>query len=146
VRFLLDTQAIIWFNLEEPRLSEFAFSHIADSENLIFVSPASYWEMAIKIAKGTLKIEVPYDEFWMVGMQKVGLEVLHIQVHHTSRLLEMPQHHKDPFDRLLVAQSLADSLPIISCDSKLDAYGIQRIWRRLSYNGSASTGVPTASS
>ena len=128
MRILLDTQAIIWFNLEDPRLSDSAFGHITNEENQIYVSPASYWEMAIKISKGTLKIAVPYDEFWTAGTENVGIQVHHIQVHHTSRLIDMPYHHKDPFDRLLVAQSLADGLPIISCDSILDAYGVDRIW------------------
>jgi PIN domain nuclease of toxin-antitoxin system len=128
VKFLLDTQAIIWFNLEDPRLSDVALGRISEDENQIYVSPASYWEMAIKISKGTLKIAVPYDEFWPAGIQNVGLEVLHIDIRHTSQLIDMPFHHKDPFDRLLVAQSLTDGLPIISCDSILDAYGVQRIW------------------
>jgi PIN domain nuclease of toxin-antitoxin system len=97
-------------------------------KNVILVSPASYWEMAIKMAKGTLKIEVPYDEFWIAGIQNVGLEVLPIQIHHTGRLIDMPHHHKDPFDRLLVAQALAEDLAIVSCDPALDAYGVTRMW------------------
>jgi PIN domain nuclease of toxin-antitoxin system len=128
VRFLLDTQAIIWFNLDDPKLSDLARSNILESENLILVSPASYWEMAIKIGHGKLVIGVPYDEFWQVGIENNGFEIHHIQIRHTSRLIGMPFKHKDPFDRLLVGQSLADGIPIISCDPIFDAYGVERIW------------------
>ncbi len=128
MKYLLDTQAIIFFNLDDARLSGLARASITESGNSLLVSPASYWEMAIKISQGKLKIAVPYEEFWYLGNNASGFEIHPIEIRHTSHLIQMPFHHKDPFDRLLVAQSLVDDIPIISNDVVLDAYGVQRVW------------------
>jgi PIN domain nuclease of toxin-antitoxin system len=128
VRILLDTQAIIWFNLEDSRLSEAARAVILDTNNSVLISPASYWEIAIKISRGKFKIEIPFEELWKIGTEGNGLAIHHIQIHHASQLIELPFHHSDPFDRLLISQSLADNIPIVSSDSVLDSYGINRIW------------------
>jgi PIN domain nuclease of toxin-antitoxin system len=125
---LLDTHSFIWFNLGDPRLSRVARDVIEDSGNLVRISPASYWEIAIKISKGKLTLVAPYQLFWQKGIDDNEFEILPIELRHTSQLVSMPFHHKDPFDRLLVAQALAEQIPLISGDAKLDAYGIQRIW------------------
>jgi PIN domain nuclease of toxin-antitoxin system len=128
VRILLDTQAIIWFNLEDSRLSDVARAMIQDVDNSVLISPASYWEIAIKISRGKLKIEISYEELWEIGTENNGFGIHHIQIYHTSQLIRLPFHHSDPFDRLLISQSLADDIPIVSSDSILDSYGIKRIW------------------
>lgn len=128
MRYLLDTQAIVFFNLDDARLSDLARSEIVEPKNSLLISPANYWEMAIKISRGKLKIAVPYEEFWHRGIVANSFEIHPIEIRHTNHLIQLPFHHKDPFDRLLVAQSLIDDIPIISNDVALDAYGVNRVW------------------
>ena len=125
---LLDTHAFLWFVLNDPHLSGAARMAIEDPATKILISPASFWEIAIKMSSGKYKLIRSYDEFWRKGMLDNDINVLPIELHHTSRLLSMPLHHKDPFDRLLIAQALAEQLPLVSNDAALDAYGIVRIW------------------
>lgn len=124
----LDTQAFIWFNLDDPTLSAVARAHIEDPANQILISPVSYWEIAIKISIGKFHLAGAYDVFWQSGIVDDGFAILPIEVRHTSLLITMPYHHKDPFDRLLVAQALSERVPLISSDVQLDAYGVTRIW------------------
>jgi PIN domain nuclease of toxin-antitoxin system len=128
MKFLLDTQAFLWFVLNDPALSQIACNLIIDPLNEILLSPASYWEIAIKVSIG--KYQVPGNfEAWMQHQIQVNqLEILPIKVAHTAALVTLPFHHKDPFDRLLVAQALTENIPIISVDAVLDNYAISRYW------------------
>ena len=128
MRLLLDTHALLWFALTDPQLSGTATSLIMDSANQMLVSPASYWEIAIKISVKKYALSRPYEVFMQEAIDKNGFGYLHIEPRHTARLTTMPFHHKDPFDRLLVAQAMAEGIPIISNDTALDAYGITRFW------------------
>ena len=128
MKVLLDTHTFIWFNLNDPRLTDRARRIIEDATNQVLISPASYWEIAIKISNNRFAINVSYEVFWQSGIDDRGFEILPIELRHTSQLLSRPFHHKDPFDRLLVAQALAEQIPLISNDSTLDTYGIERIW------------------
>ena len=128
MKVLLDTHTFIWFNLNDPRLTDRARRIIEDATNQVLISPASYWEIAIKISNNRFAINVSYEVFWQSGIDDRGFEILPIELRHTSQLLSMPFHHKDPFDCLLVAQALAEQIPLISNDSTLDTYGIERIW------------------
>lgn len=125
---LLDTQAFLWFVLNDSRLSAAATNAIASTANKVLVSPASYWELAIKIAIGKYSLNEPYESFIEDQLATNGFQILEIEPRHTARLLEMPFHHRDPFDRLLVAQAMAEQIPLVSSDSQLDQYGIQRLW------------------
>ena len=125
---LLDTHAFLWFVLGDANLPLQARLVIEDSANLVLLSPASYWEIAIKVSAGKYRLNRPYEEFWRKGMQENPIGLLPVELRHTTKLLSLPFHHKDPFDRLLVAQALAEQIPLISGDPTLDAYGIQRVW------------------
>ena len=126
---LLDTHAFVWFNVNSERFSRHARELIEDSRvNRVFISPASYWEIAIKMSVGKFATATPYAEFWSRGIAAAGFEILPIELRHTSRLIDLPFHHKDPFDRLLVTQALPDGLPIVSDDAASDAYGVERVW------------------
>jgi len=92
------------------------------------ISPASYWEIAIKVSLEKWQLNRPYEDFINIGLKQYGFLILPILPDHTARLIRMPFHHKDPFDRLLIAQALAEEIPIISADKKFDAYRIKRIW------------------
>jgi PIN domain nuclease of toxin-antitoxin system len=114
MKFLLDTQAFLWFVLNDRALSKVACDLIVDPLNDILLSPASYWEIAIKISIG--KYQIPGNfETWMEHQIQVNeLEILPIKVAHVAVIVALPFHHKDPFARLLVAQALTENIPLIS--------------------------------
>ena len=128
MRLLLDTHVLLWFYLDDPQLNATARSFILEASHSKFVSPASYWEIAIKIGKKKYALSKPFEEAMQEAIQLNGFSILHIEPRHTALLTTMPPHHNDPFDRLLVAQALSEDIPIVSADSQLDAYGVNRLW------------------
>ena len=128
MRLLLDTHAMYWYIEGDPKLSSTAQTLIQDASNEILISPASYWEIAIKVSIGKWTLNRPYEEFVDLGLKRYGFQVLSILPIHTAKLIGLAFHHKDPFDRLLVAQALAEGIPIVSADLQLDPYGVQRLW------------------
>ena len=133
MRILLDTHTLIWFFAGDSKLSTTARILIEDEDNNKLVSIASIWEMAIKESKGKeskglLNLSVPFEDYIR---QKISLEdfnLLDINLYHLNAIVTIPFHHKDPFDRLLIAQSMVEGIPILSKDSAFDAYSINRIW------------------
>jgi len=125
---LLDTHTFLWFVLDDARLSAPAKMLIEDPANAVFISPASFWEIAIKVRLGKLELRCSYDDFMDRGIFGNDFAILPIEPKHTSLLTTLPLHHRDPFDRLLVAQASIENVPIVSADALLDAYGVQRIW------------------
>ena len=125
---LLDTHAFIWFVLDDPKLSGTAKTLIEDPSTDVLVSPASYWEIAIKVRQKRLDLLAPYADFMHRGLVGNDFDVLHIEPRHCEHTILLPLHHKDPFDRLLAAQALVEGLPIVSVDVKFDQYGVQRVW------------------
>jgi PIN domain nuclease of toxin-antitoxin system len=99
-----------------------------DPGNEKWVSPASYWEIAIKISTGKYALAGPYEDFWQNAIDANGFLYLHILPRHTTLLTAMPYHHRDPFDRLLIAQALAEGMTMVCCDPVFDAYGVSRVW------------------
>jgi PIN domain nuclease of toxin-antitoxin system len=128
MRLLLDTQAFLWFVLGDPRLVQTALDRILDPAWGKLVSPASYWEIAIKISLGKYTLNEAYDAFMQRGIFGNGFSILPIEPKHTAALTALPFHHRDPFDRLLVAQAMVEQIPILSADTALDTYGITRLW------------------
>jgi PIN domain nuclease of toxin-antitoxin system len=128
MKVLVDTHAWIWFAIGDSNLSAAARSIIEDPNNEKLISPASYWEIAIKISIGKFATSKPYDQFVQHAITGQGFSILPILPSHTLALISLPFHHRDPFDRLLVAQSLVEQIPLVSIDAKLDAYSIQRLW------------------
>jgi PIN domain nuclease of toxin-antitoxin system len=94
----------------------------------MLVSPASYWEIAIKISVGKYSLAVPYEDFFRGAIDDNGFRLLPIEPRHTAALTTLPYHHKDPFDRLLIAQAMVEGVPLVSADSAFDAYGVTRLW------------------
>lgn len=128
MRALLDTHAFLWFLLDDPRLGAAARRLIEDPSNQILVSPATLWEIAIKIGLGKYVLPEPYESFVDSQLALNGFDILPILPRHTARLTDMPFHHRDPFDRLLVAQALAEGIALVSIDPRLEEYGIGRVW------------------
>ena len=128
MNLLLDTHAWLWFVLGDPQLSNGARNHILDPANVKFVSPASYWEISIKISLGKHALNAPYPQFMRRVITGNGFRFLHISFHHTERVSVLPFHHRDLFDRLLIAQALVEGMSIISNDGNFAPYGVDMIW------------------
>lgn len=123
--FLIDTHAALWFLIDDPQLSAPAKATMQSPSHVLLVSAVSTWEIAVKQRLG--KLEAPDDLPAVLRAQ--GFDYLSITTEHAWHVTELPRvDHKDPFDRLLVAQALAEELPIISADTQLDQYGIHRHW------------------
>jgi PIN domain nuclease of toxin-antitoxin system len=128
MRLLLDTHTFLWYVLNDARLSTTARAAIDDPANDVLVSPATYWEIAIKVSINKYVLAVPYEDFMRQGIEGNAFEILPIEPRHTAALVAMPHHHRDPFDRLLIAQALVEGIPIVSTDPQFDQYGVNRLW------------------
>lgn len=128
MRLLVDTHAFLWFAWGDPQLSRPARDWIEDEANQIFLSAASVWEIGTKISVGKLTLTTPLDQFLIEHLDGDEFEVLPIERRHAVHSAVLPLHHRDPFDRMLVAQSLIEAMPLVSADPALDAYGISRRW------------------
>ena len=128
MRVLLDTHTLFWFIDGDEKLSNTAAAVIGEPTNSIFFSPASYWEMAIKISLGKWQLNQPYADFIDIALVDYSIEILNISPGHTAELLNLPFHHRDPFDRLFIAQAMAEGIEIISADPQFDKYTVKRTW------------------
>lgn len=128
MRILLDTHSFLWFSTDNEKLSAAAKNLIEDPGNEIFLSVVVGWEIAIKASLGKLSLAQPVDVILNRALQSSRWKLLGIEVRHLGVLSTLPFHHRDPFDRLLVAQSMVDDLPFVSNDVKLDDYGVSRQW------------------
>jgi PIN domain nuclease of toxin-antitoxin system len=128
MQVLLDTHALLWFLLDDPNLSTTARAVISDPQTTVRVSPATYWEIAIKISLGKYALPEPYGVFMERELASNDFGILPILPRHTAILTDLSFHHRDPFDRLLIAQSLAEQIPLVSRDTAFDSYGVTRIW------------------
>jgi PIN domain nuclease of toxin-antitoxin system len=128
VNLLLDTHTLLWFLRDDPSLSEPAKAMIVDPANHKFVSVASCWEIAIKSTRNKLGLSEPSGVLLARELPRNGFDLLTIQLSHVGQVELLPEHHKDPFDRLLVAQSLLEGMPLVSTDVQLDPYGVTRLW------------------
>jgi PIN domain nuclease of toxin-antitoxin system len=127
MRILLDTQALAWRFSEPGKLSKRAVSIITNAENAVLVSAASAWELAIKVNLGKMDAMVLVSDLGH-RLDREGLTELPITVPQATRAGLLPLHHRDPFDRLLVAQAQDLGVPILSADELLDGYDIKRVW------------------
>lgn len=128
MKALLDTHSFLWFLGGSSKLSPKARSMIADLENSVLVSTASLWEVAIKVSIGKLSLARPFVEFIPEQLAHQQIAVLSVELAHLAMVAELPLHHRDPFDRLIIAQAITEALPVISVDEAFDAYLVQRLW------------------
>lgn len=124
---LLDSHTLLWWLENDGRLSDSAREVIEDPANQVLVSAASLWELAIKHHSGKLKAPNLIKDF-QKELDEEGFVELPIMAKHAIRAALLPAHHRDPFDRVLIAQSELENAPLVSRDAKFDEYGIQRIW------------------
>jgi len=118
VKLLLDTQVYLWFLAGSARLSRKGRDHIANADT-VFVSAASIWEAAIKIGVGKLRA---HPDDLVAGIEASGFSELSVNVRHAAVVASLPGHHRDPFDRILVAQAIADTMRLLSADKVLAPY------------------------
>ncbi len=128
MKLLLDTHAVLWFWWNDPKLSRTALSAICDPANQKFVGWATPWEVSMKVSQKKLDVGGSPGVVFHQHMLRNNFEWLEYREEHFDLLAALPFHHKDPFDRMLIAQALVEGIPLISCDVQFDAYGITRIW------------------
>ncbi len=128
MRLLLDTHALVWYYQTDSKMSPAALLAIQDPTNEILVSPVNHWEVAIKLSVQKSMIRVSFGVFIQEAIIDNGFTILPIEPRHTALVASLPLHHRDPFDRLLIAQALAEGIPLLSADPALDAYGVRRLW------------------
>lgn len=126
--FLLDTHAFLWLVMGDNNLSTFARQCFLDINNQFYLSAVTSFEIAVKYSLGKLQLSEPPKEFIANRIQANALIPLPVKIEHTLYLANLPFHHRDPFDRLLVAQALAENVPILSADQIFSKYPIQRLW------------------
>lgn len=124
--YLIDTHALIWYIAGDRRLRRRAISFIEDKNNTVYISKATLWEMAIKISLGKLALSIPFEEL-EVYLEENNFLILDYNFDHLKKLLTLPFHHSDPFDRLIIAQALADDLTIITHDMWFENYPVKVI-------------------
>jgi len=128
VRLLLDTHALLWWLTKSPLLPVSAQSLLRSRQNTLSVSAASAWEMATKVRLGKLDVAAEVVENFMFYLAREEFDVIPVTVEHGIRAGLLPGPHKDPFDRMLIAQALAENVPLVSNDRALDGYGVKRLW------------------
>jgi PIN domain nuclease of toxin-antitoxin system len=119
---------MLWFLGGDSNLSDRACRIIENPEHDILASIASLWEIAIKHSLGKLQLSQPFEEIFPHHLAVNSIALLPIRLEHVAQTSNLPFHHRDPFDRLLVAQAFVEEIPILSGDGALDAYGVERIW------------------
>lgn len=127
MRLLLDTHTLLWFYGGDEALPTNLKDFIRNPTNDCYVSIASLWEITIKIGLGKLSIGAPITELFSF-MERNQFWVLPIELHHLLQLQQLPNHHKDPFDRLIIAQAKAENLPIATKDQFFSYYGLTILW------------------
>jgi len=128
MRYLLDTHTFLWWVMQSSRLSPKVFDLCRDKSNTLWLSIASAWEIQIKHQRGKLALSAPLGE--MIESQRVtnGIQLLPIELSHVLGLANLPAHHQDPFDRILVAQAMVEGLALVSHDPRLDLYSVSVVW------------------
>ena len=128
MKYLLDTHTLIWFLMGDKKLSTKARGLIDNPGNRKFLSIASLWEIAIKVSLRKLVLDRPFEKLFPEQLHFNCIEILDITVDNLAKLTTLPFHHRDPFDRLIIAQAIVERLPIIGVDAVFDVYGISREW------------------
>ena len=127
MKVLLDTYTFLWFIDDNPQLSQKAKA-LLEADNELLLSIASLWGIVIKLSLGKLTVEMPTEVLMTQQLTRNDIDVLPITVDHLVMVATLPLHHRDPFDRLLIAQAIVEQIPIVSVDPAFDAYPVQRLW------------------
>ena len=127
MKLLLDTHTFLWFLDDSPQLSQKGKT-LLEADNELLISIASLWEIAIKLRLGKLTVAMPIEVLMTQQLTQNDIALLPITVAPLLVVSTLPLHHRDPFDRLLIAQAMVEQMPIVSADPAFDAYPVQRLW------------------
>lgn len=127
MRLLLDTHSFLWFAQGDPKLSKSAQELISNATNRVYVSVVSAWEISIKYGLGKLRLPDPPEIFFPKVVELAKFEVIPVGLNHVLAVHKLPAHHRDPFDRLLIAQCQAEDLAIVSVDAAFSLYDLKRV-------------------
>jgi PIN domain nuclease of toxin-antitoxin system len=128
MKVLLDTHAFLWWITDDDRLGQRARKVIADGSHDVFFSAASAWEIAVKAGLGRLRVTDDLERFIPAQVSANGFHVMPVHLHHALAVRALPEHHRDPFDRLLIAQAMRESLVLLSGDPEVRRYPIKVVW------------------
>jgi len=128
VKYLLDTHTLLWIITDDQRLSKKAKKLFLDSNNSVYISIVSLWELVIKISLGKLRVEGEFEDFIKSHIIGNDITILNITVSHLGLLEKLPFKHRDPFDRLIICQSMDENIPIITSDKAFKKYKVICIW------------------
>ncbi len=128
MRALLDTHVFIWWIMDSPQLPRRVREIIADDDNELFLSAASCWEIAIKAGLGKIMLPAHPDAFIVEQMALNAVQTLPVEASHALHVFHLPSFHRDPFDRILIAQAVMEGIPIITSDAFIRKYKVQTIW------------------
>jgi PIN domain nuclease of toxin-antitoxin system len=128
MRFLLDTHAFLWWNEASPKLSLRAARLLSDPRNHLLFSVVSAWEIIVKAQLGKLKLPSAPAAYIVSRLEHYGIETLSLRLGHVLAAEQLPVHHRDPFDRMLIAQARVEQLPIITHDPEIGKYSVETVW------------------
>ncbi|CAN5317743.1 MAG: type II toxin-antitoxin system VapC family toxin [Actinomycetota bacterium] len=128
MKALLDTHAFLWWISDDRRLSDRAREFIGDGRNELFFSAASGWEISIKAGLGRLEVPGDLQRFIADQLSRNAIKVLPIYLSHTLHTRVLPDHHRDPFDRILASQAILEEMPLLSADPKISHYPVEVVW------------------
>lgn len=128
MKLLLDTHAVLWWMDQDHLLSPAAHAVIGDPTNDLLLSAGTIWEIAIKVGLAKPALSLSYRQWLELAMADFRVTILPVTVVYADVQAALPLHHRDPFDRLLIAQSLVENVPLVSRDDIFDQYGIARVW------------------
>ena len=128
MKYLLDTHVFLWMISEEKRLSQSAVNAIMNPDSELFFSMASYWEICIKLSIDKLKLKRNWPQIFEREMTRNGIQWLAIKPEHTRGVVDLPWHHRDPFDRLIVSQCSTEKIICITVDENIRKYSIKSLW------------------
>lgn len=128
MKLLLDTQCWLWWFAQPEKLTDTVIEHIADEANELWFSVASVWEMGIKTAIGKLLLPEPIDQYVSTRMTQLGAVSLDITATHALQVAALPLHHRDPFDRMLIAQAQTEAMTLVSADAAFSQYEVSLLW------------------
>ncbi|CAD5949609.1 hypothetical protein PCC9214_02466 [Planktothrix tepida] len=128
MRVLIDTHVFIWWTSDYKNLSLSVYNLLCDPNTEVFLSIVSIWEMQIKLSLGKIQFKRALPQLIEDEVKRNKIQLLPIDLSHIYALSDLPNHHRDPFDRLLIAQAKSEKLVIISIDEKFDSYEIERLW------------------
>jgi PIN domain nuclease of toxin-antitoxin system len=127
VKFLIDTHILLWALTNDRRLTPGTIKVLRDSDNEVLVSAASLWEIGIKYANGRLPLPKAPGEYLPTALARTRFEVLPVLAEHAYAVADLPLHHKDPFDRLIIAQAKVEGVPVVSDDPWFKVYGVEQV-------------------